>query len=507
MEEKNAKKKILYVLSSVIFILIPLIGAALFCLKDGKTIFDTFFPYSGWSDEITYYKQIEAAIESGIPQGYFGYNESRAELLSFGAWGPFPLIPYIIWGKIFGWTYLAPVFANITMCSIAFLMLVLLAKPDIKQMAAIGLFWMLSPSMNRYVLSGTAEPVYIAAMIIFTAACIRMCSRNGKWKASPVISTIVAFYLTLCRGYFAVLFLIPFVIGVVKKKKAILLTEAICLICSFAGFLVIRKYFCAEYYGGVYKTGLSFASLMENIKNNFADSAKLSWYALRYHSGIDAWGLLIFYVSLMCMIPSCVLLIKKNKHLAAISFSMLFCEIVIVVAFFAIYGINEFGRHMLCFVLANIMLVTTEKHWYLSCPLILLIICQIFLMWGDIKGVYKTDEAEEKLDSLETAMAEKMTLTDEMSYANLLAMPTSEHDAEGNAVIEPYYGYMFAAPAGFAVSLDNEDFYDDVSNIVAGYVLCSPYGTIRTRLEEAGFECIIEDDDLVVLKSPLYGSN
>ena len=95
---KIFSKKVWKILIIIIFVLTPLISAVLFCLKDGRRIDEVYIPLGGWSDEITYYKQIEGILSHGMPRGYFGYNQSKALYGTLGVWGLVPLIPYVIWG-------------------------------------------------------------------------------------------------------------------------------------------------------------------------------------------------------------------------------------------------------------------------------------------------------------------------------------------------------------------------------------------------------------------------
>ena len=37
-----------------------------------------YLPASAWSDEVYYAKQLSAVVTHGVPQGYFGFNESHA---------------------------------------------------------------------------------------------------------------------------------------------------------------------------------------------------------------------------------------------------------------------------------------------------------------------------------------------------------------------------------------------------------------------------------------------
>ena len=39
-----------------------------------------YLPASSWSDEVVYSKQLSAVVQYGAPQGYFGFNESHADI-------------------------------------------------------------------------------------------------------------------------------------------------------------------------------------------------------------------------------------------------------------------------------------------------------------------------------------------------------------------------------------------------------------------------------------------
>ena len=60
-----------------------------------------YLPASAWSDEVYYAKQLSAVVTHGVPQGYFGFNESHAEIGRFAAWGPAAFYLYAIPGLIF----------------------------------------------------------------------------------------------------------------------------------------------------------------------------------------------------------------------------------------------------------------------------------------------------------------------------------------------------------------------------------------------------------------------
>ena len=67
----------------------------------GVPVTGIYLPASSWSDEVVYSKQLAAVVQYGAPQGYFGFNESHAELGTFAAWGPAVFWVYALPGLLF----------------------------------------------------------------------------------------------------------------------------------------------------------------------------------------------------------------------------------------------------------------------------------------------------------------------------------------------------------------------------------------------------------------------
>lgn len=235
MKAKLTKYKVWNNICIFLFILTPLIAAVLFCLRDGKLIRDIYIPLGGWSDEITYYKQIEGILSHGMPRGYFGYNQSKALCGTLGVWGIIPLIPYIIWGFFFGWNYCSPIYANIFFCMVALLGIYIILRPKKRWMGMISFFWIANQFLNRYVLSGVIEASVTAQLLLVTACGLYLLSDTirgqqerkftpKKDNAVLILCTILICFMTLARPYFAVLYLIPLWKAFKDKRKGWIFT-------------------------------------------------------------------------------------------------------------------------------------------------------------------------------------------------------------------------------------------------------------------------------------------
>ena len=131
---------------AVVMSLLPLICCAATCAFQGQRLSSVYLPASEWNDELFYFKQVEGIVNYGYPQGYFGFNESHARQLSFAAWSPVLVWPWILWGLVFGWNLQSPVICNIVLMMITMFGFVRLVKPDRKQ---LGVLTLLFVSFNR----------------------------------------------------------------------------------------------------------------------------------------------------------------------------------------------------------------------------------------------------------------------------------------------------------------------------------------------------------------------
>ena len=256
---KTQISKILFTASAILLFFTPLLSAIVFCLKDGRMLNEVCIYLSGWSDEITYFKQIEGMVEFGSPKGYFGYNQSKAIYGPYSVWGIFPLIPYYLYGLVFGWSYQSPIYANILFCMIALMFYIIMVHPKWSQMLSFSVCWFFYYFLNRYINSGVIEALFIASLIVVYSCgmylhspCVRnqigRCFSKKRDRRMVIFSTIVIMYITVCRPYYAVLFLIPFWKVIKDKSVAGIVALPISGLVSLALFFVNNKFFCSTYF-------------------------------------------------------------------------------------------------------------------------------------------------------------------------------------------------------------------------------------------------------------------
>ena len=123
-----------------------------------------YLPASAWSDEVYYVKQLSAVVTHGAPQGYFGFNESHAEVGRFAAWGPAVFYLYAIPGLIFRGQN-AFLYCNLFFVVAGWLCFVWGTRLDWKRQLLFGVGIAALNAPVRYVFSAMQEPLHYALVL------------------------------------------------------------------------------------------------------------------------------------------------------------------------------------------------------------------------------------------------------------------------------------------------------------------------------------------------------
>ncbi len=176
------EKRYVTLAKSLLLALLPLLCCVVYCASQGRGIGEVYLPSSVWNDELFYYKQVEGIVNYGYPQGYFGFNESHALKLSFAAWSPVLVFPWIIWGFLFGWNLMSPVICNIFLMMLCCFLFVWLVRPSWKQLGILTFLFCLYTPFVRYMLSSMPEVICFAMLIIFYALAVNYQRREKTYK-------------------------------------------------------------------------------------------------------------------------------------------------------------------------------------------------------------------------------------------------------------------------------------------------------------------------------------
>lgn len=242
---------------ALLMALLPFLCCVVTAAAQGQSIVEVYLPSSEWNDELFYYKQVENIVNFGFPQGYFGFNESHGLVLSFAAWSPVLVLPWILWGLVFGWNFMAPVVCNILLMTAAVFLFMLLVRPTWKQMGIFTLLFCLYTPFVRYMLSGMPEIICISHLIVFYGLAVSYGreERTGKLVWMFVLSGL----LTLMRPYMLLFLLLPdfFLLRSMGRKGKLWAgvlgvsgVTGVVLLC----YALIKHYLGAEYFHPLFFT-------------------------------------------------------------------------------------------------------------------------------------------------------------------------------------------------------------------------------------------------------------
>lgn len=356
--------------SAVCFALIPLLGCVVFAAVQGLPLWRIDPIASYWNDEVFYYKQIEGIIGYGMPQGYFGYNESVAQMGTLGAWSLFLLLPYALLGRLFGFSPMHMLAFNLLVMCLSFLVFWLLARPDVKRTIRLALAFLAVPVYLRFIISGMVEAVIFALTVVMAGLCVRLVKRGGL--GTTLAFYLVVLYLALCRPYFIIFAVIPFYYQYKKSRGQALLCGALTGAVFLSAYLLFVLPHTAAYFFPIINTEI-FTVLATQGFLPFIESV-----FLRLYEGLKLIALLMIGIVLEAdMVSSiyclffllvttafallCANLIRRRRNeehapCAPLLLSLLICAAVMLAIIF-FYSILTGSRHLMALYLFVMLLV------------------------------------------------------------------------------------------------------------------------------------------------------
>ena len=237
---------------AVFMAFLPLLCCLVYCAVQGRGIGEVYLPCSEWNDELFYFKQVEGIVNYGFPQGYFGFNESHALRLSFAAWSPVLVFPWILWGLLFGWNLMSPIICNLFLMTLACFFFVWLVRPTWRQLGVLAFLFCLFPLNVRYILSGMPEVICFSLLILFYGIALNFLRRESGWKLAALFGISGA--LTLMRPYMLLFMLLPAYLWMRRKKWVGLVGSGVLFAATLGGYAWIKHYLGAEYFTPLFFT-------------------------------------------------------------------------------------------------------------------------------------------------------------------------------------------------------------------------------------------------------------
>ena len=482
-------KRVRTYLLTFFFVFSFVIVALLWCWMDEKTILNIYLPKGNWNDEVFYYKQIGAMVKYGIPQGYFGYNEMSARYLTFGPWSIVLLMPYYIWGKVFGWNVLSPILANLTMITISMGVFFYIVRPKVKQMFFWCLLVLAMPIITRFVISGMVETIFYSAVIILVA--LQLSLHRVQDKRVIISCYIIVGVISLARPYFLLFILIPYYFARnINKKKANIFTVFWGGLIVFV-YYIVNTYLCAPYVVPIINTdflkvfkerGCIELILFMLIKYYHGIKDILTYMAGAIKVGGN--GELYILFAIVFIFALCIYWMKRQKRVLFIGISYF----LILSAILLLYSVDTGCRHLLAFIIYGLLIMIMEIDVKGICVLEALIwgACIIIPKDPYLYDIpYKDRAVVQECEGINKELEQIMKLEKGIGWDNTVAW-----------IYDEQYDICYYIPDGFGINICLEEI--DSASLKSKYILINRDNLLWERYKSL-YKLIWEGDNYVLL--------
>ncbi len=534
-------KRYLTMIKAVLLALLPVVCCMVYCAMHGKSIGDVYLPCSEWNDELFYFKQVEGIVNYGYPQGYFGFNESHALKLSFAAWSPVLVFPWILWGVLFGWNMMTPVICNIFLMTLACFLFVWLVKPDWKQLGITSLLFCLYTPFVRYMLSSMPEVICFSLLIIFYSLAVNYLNRERTGKL--VILFVLSGVLTLMRPYALLFMLLPAYLWWKKSGWKGLAGSGAVFAVVLAVYAAIKHYLGAEYFTPLFFTDWVEAFFEQGLWGGIRFTAsKLYYMALSFNShmvqgfrtGLASGAFFAGYlIMLIVILGQCVkdrISLGRLRRQAEssgesgreragalkkqmiIEIHFVFSLVAMLFALLLMYKLTEGSKHLLTFLAAGIFIVgTLETKFYKKAMVIGAAFAYFYSYMAldpyDYQVPFAREERVAQVESWREVLTDTLTL-------NMAETPSFENSViwlfrdqcvgESRENVSQEYKnvkwqLLYALPEGFGISCcEKEYILEHFGELQSRYIAVLAGGEVDEKCREAGYTEWNRDEDMVL---------
>lgn len=543
-------KRYMTLLKAVLMALLPLLCCLVRTAAEGRSIGQVYLPSSEWNDELFYFKQVEGIVNYGFPRGYFGFNESHALQLSFAAWSPVLVFPWILWGLLFGWNLLSPVICNIVLLTITMFVFVWLVKPTWKQLGILTVLFSLYSLFVRYMLSGMPEVICFSLLILFYGLAMSYLKRESRGKLIAMF--VISVLLTLMRPYMLLFLALACYFWICRNKKAGWIGSILIVAATGITYALIKHYLGAEYFTPLFYTDWITTFFTDGIGAGFRNLfGTLYWKGLEFYrhciegernglaSGAFFDGYLLVLLILLVQSFLDIRTLRRAKRVERIAMEPedkkvrealfgpytltedrkreLHNQLVIEVHFalsliamlFAhllMYKMVEGSKHFLTFIAAGIFIVSMlETRYYKKAVLL----GAAFLYLYSFKAVepydyqipYVTEERQAQVEYWREIFSEKLAMDTEQvpNYENVVIWTFGDETPEGHQNLK--WQLLYSAPKGFGISCcEREYITEHLTELQSRYLATVSGGAIDEMCRTAGYEELGRDADMVLYR-------
>lgn len=478
------KKQIIILLLAA---LTPVIGCFLYALCKGMWLWEVSPLTSFWNDEVANTQTIKALIAYNRPLGAMGYNESIAQVGTMGQWTIFNMYPFVIVGKIFGFSYTMPIVTNIVVSTIALIAFVLIVKPDIKQMLWLVAAYLTFSMVSRYAFAILPESIICSFSLLCLTFLIGYIRADGREQY--IYFALFEFFmvwLVLMRGYYAVLGLVLLYFSFKKKSPKILyLLQIILLALSMLVFLYILQYRIAPYFTDSTNYDVlsqlftspaeGITALFSRIYGNWLETLGYIKAAFTFESMRGSWWFLFFLVTAWFIYKA--IKEKSFDYLVAV-----LTYFILLMAQYVLYNALEGCRQVMAAEFVGLLFIAYKEDK--KTIKIVCLIAAIYMTWLSTETHYVScpkysEQVEASLLDGDKQLTQAMELTDDV-WDNTVILPLTIN-----------WDDVYAIPAGFGLSICYDSYIvEHADDLMCRYVLAYADSEIDLLAQKKGWQLL-----------------
>lgn len=498
---------------------LPLLLCVLYCAFCGSGLSDVYLPASWWNDELFYYKQVEGIVHEGCPQGYFGFNESRARAGSFGVWNPLLFFPWVVWG-FFDWNLYSPILCNLVCVMAGMAVFAWLAAPSCRQAAAVAVMVSVFTPFTRFILSGVGE-AFLLSMMLFYAGMF--CAYRREKRAGYIRGMLcLGIFLTLIRPYYFLLILLAGFCLTVKgegwRVKSVCGTGLGLLGYGLMKYLFSAPYLFHHIGGGFLDTlrqegvAAGTRAFVTQTGGAVSDLFTLLKDALRYgRQGGCLYGvfgllgvsfLLILWLERLSENSDSLGKGQKEDTRPAAGMTCVFALLMAAIVY--MYNIHNGDRHLLAFNLLGILFLGMYSRGKAGAALKTLLTAAMIFFFFIRQGTaydrmvpFGEDTLRQEIMKLEEQLADSMELSEGLSWDNTVIWLS--YDVVDGETISEQWQQLYALPAGFGINHCSYDYVmENFDGIQSRYIAAIPGGQVEKRLKESNAALLAGNDNISI---------
>lgn len=519
----------LTMIKAVLMALLPVLCCLVHCGIQGRSIGDVYLPSSEWNDELFYFKQVEGIVNYGYPRGYFGFNESHALKLSFAAWSPVLVFPWILWGLLFEWNLMAPVICNIVLLTLAVFLFVWLVKPTWKQLGILTLLFCLYTPFARYMLSGMPEIICFSMLIVFYGLAMNYLTREKGYKLALLF--VMAGLLTLMRPYMLLFLLLPMYLWVRKSRWKGFVGSVAVLGIVGVSYALIKHYLGAEYFAPLFFTDWITTFFDKGIGAGIHNFFGTLYYMGRdfmnhtvkgFREGLASGAFFGGYLVMMAILlwqsvsdwrrlrreknatPEGADEMLKLRRRLIVEVHLAFCFVGMLFALLLMYKLTEGSKHLLTFMAVGIFVVSLMRTGtYKKAILLGAVFAYLYSYMAvdpyDYQIPFAEQERMAQLAYWSGVFDENLTLTgdDAPNFDNVVVWVFSDAADEGK--INAKWQIFYELPEGFGISCCMPDYVTaNLESMESRYLATVSGGRIDSMCRELSYRELGRDGDMVL---------